>query len=114
MIRLVHEVAAREFPVVLTCRVLQFAPSTYCEAIKRQPSAREIEEQNLTSLIVEIYHVHVARMARAGSMPNCERAWVFGSVVNTWHASCEEPVFTVSLIGENAGIVPTRRRTMIW
>lgn len=56
MIRLVHELAAEGFPVAVTCRVLQVAPSTYYEAIKRQPSAREIEDQNLTGLIVEVHH----------------------------------------------------------
>lgn len=55
MIRLVHELAADGFPVAVTCRVLQSAPSTYYEAIKRRPSAREIEDQNLTGLIVEVH-----------------------------------------------------------
>ena len=55
MIRLVHELAADGFPVAVTCRVLGVAPSTYYEAIKRQPSAREIEDQNLTGLIVVVH-----------------------------------------------------------
>ena len=40
MIRLVHELAADGFPVAVTCRILQVAPSTYYGAIKREPSAR--------------------------------------------------------------------------
>ena len=55
MIRLVHELAAEGFPVAGTCRVLQVAPSTYYEAIKREPSAREVEDQGLTGLIVEVH-----------------------------------------------------------
>ena len=55
MIRLVHELAAEGFPVAVTCRVLQVAPSTYYEAIKRQPSAREVEDRDLTGLIVEVH-----------------------------------------------------------
>ena len=35
-------------------RVLEVAPSTYYEAIKRQPSALEVEDQNLTGWIVEV------------------------------------------------------------
>ena len=53
MIRLVHELTADGFLVAVTCRVLQVAPSTHCEAIKREPSAREVEDRDLTSLIVE-------------------------------------------------------------
>ena len=55
MIRLVHELAAEGFPVAVTCRVLRVAPSTYYEAIKREPSAREVEDQALTGLIVEVH-----------------------------------------------------------
>ena len=36
-------------------RVLEVAPSTYYEAIKRQPSARAVEDQELTGLIVEVH-----------------------------------------------------------
>jgi transposase InsO family protein len=53
--RLVHELAAQGFPVAVTCRVLEVAPSTYYEAIKRQPSARAVEDQELTGLIVEVH-----------------------------------------------------------
>ena len=56
MIRLVHELAAQGFPVAVTCRVLQVTPSTHCEAIKREPSARDVEDQALTGLIVEVHH----------------------------------------------------------
>lgn len=52
VIRLVHELAAEGFPVAVTCRVLQVAPSTYYEAIKREPAAREVEDRDLTGLIV--------------------------------------------------------------
>ena len=55
MIRLVHELAAQGFPVAVTCQVLEVAPSTYYEAIKRQPSARTVEDQELTGLIVEVH-----------------------------------------------------------
>ena len=55
VIRLVHELAADGFPVAVTCRVLEVAPSTYYEAIKRQPSARTVEDQELTGLIVEVH-----------------------------------------------------------
>jgi putative transposase len=55
VIRLVHELAAQGFPVAVTCRVLEVAPSTYYEAIKRQPSARTVEDQELTGLIVEVH-----------------------------------------------------------
>jgi len=55
VIRLVHELAADGFPVAVTCRVLEDAPSTYYEAIKRQPSARAVEDQELTGLIVKVH-----------------------------------------------------------
>ena len=55
MIRLVHELAAQGFPVAVTCRVLEVAPSTYYEAIKRQPSVRAVEDQELTGFIVEVH-----------------------------------------------------------
>lgn len=55
MIRLVQELAADGFPVAVTCRVLQVAPSTDYEAIKRDPSARELEDRDLTGLIVEVH-----------------------------------------------------------
>lgn len=38
----------------MTFRVLGVAPSTNCEANKRQPRALQIEAQNLTGLIVEV------------------------------------------------------------
>lgn len=55
MIWLVHELAADCFPVAVTCRVLQVAPSKYYEAIKGKPSAWEIEDRDLTGLIVEVH-----------------------------------------------------------
>ena len=55
MIRLVHDLAADGFPVAVTCRVLKVAPSTYYEAIKREPSARELADRDLTGLIVEVH-----------------------------------------------------------
>ena len=55
MIRLVQELAADGFPVAVTCRVLKVAPSTYYEAITREPSARELEDRDLTELIVEVH-----------------------------------------------------------
>ena len=55
MIRLVHELADQGFPVAVTRRVLEVAPSTHYEAIKRQPSARAVEDQELTGLIVEVH-----------------------------------------------------------
>ena len=55
MIRLVQELAADGFPVAVTCRVLEVAPSTYYEAINREPSARELEDRELTGLIVEVH-----------------------------------------------------------
>ena len=55
VIRLVHELAAQGFPVAVTCWVLSVAPSTYYEAIKHAPSAREVEDRNLTGLIVEVH-----------------------------------------------------------
>ena len=54
MIRLVHELAADGFLVAVACRVLQVAPSTYYEAIKCEPSTREVEDRDLTGLIVEV------------------------------------------------------------
>jgi hypothetical protein len=38
------------FPVEVTCRVLEVAPSTYYEAISREPSARGLEDQDLMGL----------------------------------------------------------------
>jgi len=55
VIRLVHELAADGFPVAVTCRVLEVAPSTYYEAIKREPSARASEDGQLTALILEVH-----------------------------------------------------------
>jgi len=55
VIRLVHELAAQGFTMAVTCRVLEVAPSTYYEAIKRQPSARAVEDQELTGLIGEVH-----------------------------------------------------------
>ena len=55
MIRLVRELAADGFPVAVTCRVLEVAPSTYYEAIKREPSARELADRELTGVIVEVH-----------------------------------------------------------
>jgi len=55
VIRLVHELAADGFPVAVTCWVLEIAPSTHYEAVKRAPSAREVQDQDLTGLIVEVH-----------------------------------------------------------
>jgi len=55
VIRLVHELAADGFPVAVTCRVLEVAQSTHYEAIKRQLSARAVEDQELTGLIREVH-----------------------------------------------------------
>jgi hypothetical protein len=55
VIRLVQELAADGFPVAVTCRVLEVPTSTYYEAIKREPSAREVEDRHLTGLIVEVH-----------------------------------------------------------
>ena len=55
MIRLVRELAADGFPAAVTCRVLEVAPSTYYEAIKREPSARELADRELTGVIVEVH-----------------------------------------------------------
>ena len=55
MIRLVHALAVQGFPLAVTCRVLEVALSTYYEAIKRQPSARAVEDQELTGLIREVH-----------------------------------------------------------
>ena len=55
MIRLVQELAVDGFPVAVTCRVLEVPTSTYYEAISREPSAREVEDQHLTGLITEVH-----------------------------------------------------------
>lgn len=55
MIRLVQELAADGFPVAVTCRALDVAPSTYYEATSRAPSARELEDRDLLGLIVEVH-----------------------------------------------------------
>lgn len=55
MIRLVQELAADGFPVAVTCRVLQVAPSTYYEAISPGPSARGLQDRELAGLIVEVH-----------------------------------------------------------
>lgn len=55
MIRLVQELAAEGFPIAVACRVLEVAPSTYYEAISREPSARALEDRELTGLIVEVH-----------------------------------------------------------
>jgi len=55
VIRLVQELAVDGFPVAVTSRVLEVAPSTYYEAIRREPSAREVEDRELTGLIVEVH-----------------------------------------------------------
>jgi transposase InsO family protein len=39
----------------VTCRVLEVAPSTYYEAVKREPSAREVQDQDLTGLIAQVH-----------------------------------------------------------
>ncbi|MEX1210471.1 MAG: IS3 family transposase, partial [Candidatus Nanopelagicales bacterium] len=39
----------------MACRVLGIAPSTYYEAVKRAPSAREVEDHDLTGLIREVH-----------------------------------------------------------
>jgi hypothetical protein len=57
VIRLVQELAAEGFPVAVACRVLEVAPSTYYEAIGREPSARALEDRELTGLIVEVHEV---------------------------------------------------------
>ena len=55
MIRLVHELAAEGFPVAVACRVLEVSTSTYYEALKREPSQRELDDRRLTRLIVEVH-----------------------------------------------------------
>lgn len=55
-IRLVHELAAEGFPRAVTCRVLEVTRSAHYEAMKRTPSTREIEDRDLTGLIVEVHH----------------------------------------------------------
>jgi len=55
VIQLVHELAADGFPVAVACRVLGIAPSTYYETVKRAPSAREVEDHDLTGLIREVH-----------------------------------------------------------
>lgn len=55
MIRLVQELVSDGFPVAVTCRVFQVAPSTYYEPISREPSARELESRHLTGLIGQVH-----------------------------------------------------------
>ena len=55
MIRLVHDLAADGFPVAVTCRVLQVAPSTYYDTIRRDPSTREVADRDLTGLIEQVH-----------------------------------------------------------
>jgi transposase InsO family protein len=55
VIRLVQELAVDGFPVAVTCRVLEVAPSTYYEAISREPSVRALEDRDLLGLIVEVH-----------------------------------------------------------
>ena len=43
------------FPVAVTFPVLEVAPSADHEVIKRGPSARELEDGELTALIVEVH-----------------------------------------------------------
>ena len=96
MIRLVHELAAEGFPVAVTCRVLQVAPSTYYEAIKRQPSVRDIEDQNLTRLIVEVHHdsrgtsgaprVHAELRMGLGSLDQSQSCGTPDA--RSWHSRC--------------------------
>ncbi len=113
MIRLVHELAAEGFPVAVTCRVLQVAPSTYYEAIKREPSAREVEDRDLTGLIVEVHDDSRGTYGAPRTHAELRMGLVFGSAANAWHASCEGPVFTVSRIAVSAGNTPTRQPTTI-
>jgi hypothetical protein len=55
VIRLVQKLAADGFPVAVTCRGLEVAPSTYYEGINREPYARELKDHDLLGLIVEVH-----------------------------------------------------------
>ncbi len=55
MIWLVHELAADGFPFAVDCWDLGVAQSTYHEAVNREPSAREVEDQDLTGLTLEVH-----------------------------------------------------------
>jgi hypothetical protein len=69
------------------CRVLQFAPSTYCEAKSRPPSARALREQELRP---EIERVHRQSFASAafGRRAWLEQGWRFlqlsGALARSW------------------------------
>lgn len=114
VIQLVHELAADGFLVAVTCWVDQVAPSTYCEAIRRQPSAREDEDRDLTGLIVEVHHdsrgtygaprVHVELRMGLGLRIGRKRVarLMRGAGIH------------VARIVVNPVIVSIRRGTMIW
>jgi len=56
-IRPIPELADQGFRLAVIRRVLESAPLPYCyEAIKREPAAPEIEDYDLTGLIVEVHH----------------------------------------------------------
>ena len=84
MFRLVHELAADVFRVAVTCLVLEVAPSTYFEAIKRQPSARAVEDQELTGLIREVHQDSRGTYGAPRIHAELRMGLGFASIANAW------------------------------
>jgi len=52
---LVLELAADGIPVAVTCRVIRLPRSTFYDAARRPPSARETADNELTELIINVH-----------------------------------------------------------
>ena len=98
MYPLVHDLAAEDVPVAVTCRVLKFSKQGYFAWRRRPCSRRDLDNAYLTNAAVDVHHDDPAfgyrfiadELGRLGHQTSENRVWRLCSAQRLWSAHAKK------------------------